>query len=489
MSNFLDNSSALSESNHELALDHMFARLNNGSNATTEANPFSRLENEVDLDPTDDLPEGWSDVNQVNSSTPSTAPFFPITPATIEETGMTSVMIESLLLRYFYAKGEASIRECSRHAKLSYNVVQKIVKHLKDMHYIEFTSSDLSNDYRCRLTERGQDKGRRLVESSSYYGAAPVSLKDYIQAVHRQSIQTSHPDPTRLKEAFSDISVNELMLDRLGPAVNSGRGLFLFGPPGNGKTTIAERVSLAFGEKVWIPRSIFVDGEIIRVYDPLLHEEMPIRAEEGVDMSTVDHRWVRIKRPTVVVGGELTMKSLDITFNNGTGISEAPIQMKANCGVLVIDDFGRQQCSVDELLNRWIVPLEKRFDFLNTLFGKKICVPFDQLVIFSTNLEPRDLVDDAFLRRIPYKIEVGDPTPEEFAGVWNTILQKKNLKPNREVFDRLMSYYQEKKRPMRMCHARDILQQIENYCMYHRVPTHLTMHNLELAIANYFAIM
>lgn len=473
-------------------LDSMFARLNSQLASQKVQPDYEAEPTESVMDFASDLPEGWLEVNDVQDqqeSTESHGAFFPHCPESIEETGINGVMAEGLLLRYLLATGEASIRECSKHVRLTYNIVHKVMKSLKDLHCIEFVGADVTNDYRCRLTDRGTDKAKRLAEASTYYGAAPISLRDYIRAINEQSIQKSHPSPEQLKSAFSDISVTEEMLERLGPAVNSGRGLFLFGPPGNGKTSIAERISLAFGELIWIPRAIFVDSEIIRIFDPLLHEEVPLQPDEGVDPMSLDQRWIRIKRPTVVVGGELTMKMLDISFNQGTGVSEAPLQMKANCGVLVIDDFGRQQCGVDELLNRWIVPLEKRYDFLNTLFGKKICVPFDQLVIFSTNLEPRDLVDDAFLRRIPYKIEVGDPEVEQFRSIWRMVLKSKKIGENEEVFQHLLRYYQNQRRPMRMCHARDLIQQVENYALYHRTQPELTMHNIQLAIANYFSVM
>ena len=207
---------------------------------------------------------------------------------------------------------------------------------------------------------------------------------------------------TDLQRAFSDLLVNQKMLRRLGPAVNSGRGLFLFGAPGNGKTSIAERITKAFGDTVWIPRAVGIDGEIMRVFDPALHEAVPLEEADGPLLThAIDKRWVRIRRPTIVVGGELTMDALEVMPSTGKNVSEAPLQLKSNCGTLVIDDFGRQRMTTDELLNRWIVPLEKRYDFLRLVNGKKIQVPFDQLIIFSTNLEPRDLVDDAFLRRIP----------------------------------------------------------------------------------------
>ena len=470
-------------------LDQMLSRLcqdSRGHNAETEPteSSFSAIQ---------EVPDGWFEVQQRQKMEEALAldegPFLPIAPKTFAESGLNPFMLESLILKYFAANADAKIRKCAQHLNLAYGIVEVFVKKLKDLHKLEFISTDLVNDYACRLTDFGRDATQRIKDHCTYFGSAPVALRDYIDATNRQAISKSKPDPTRLRFAFQDLCVNAETLERIGPAVNSGRGMFLYGSAGNGKTSIAERISLAFGELVWIPRAVFVDEEVIRVYDPLLHEAVPIRPEEGIEVSQIDHRWVRIKRPTIIVGGELKLESLDITLNKNTGVSEAPLQMKANCGVLVIDDFGRQKCSVDELLNRWIVPLEKRCDFLNTIAGKKLCIPFDQLVIFSTNLEPKDLVDEAFLRRIPYKIEIGDPNREEYLSIWNKILKSKDIPENPIMFDRLMEYYQTTKRPMRMCHPRDLIAQIENYATYHRVSPTVSERSLELALTNYFSIM
>jgi hypothetical protein len=470
-------------------LDQMLSRLcqdSRGHNAETEPSEssFSAIQ---------EVPDGWFEVQQRQKMEEALAldegPFLPIAPKTFAESGLNPFMLESLILKYFAANADAKIRKCAQHLNLAYGIVEAFVKKLKDLHKLEFISTDLVNDYACRLTDFGRDATQKIKDHCTYFGSAPVALRDYIDATNRQAISKSKPDPTRLRFAFQDLCVNAETLERIGPAVNSGRGMFLYGSAGNGKTSIAERISLAFGELVWLPRAVFVDEEVIRVYDPLLHEAVPIRPEEGIEISQIDHRWVRIKRPTIIVGGELKLESLDITLNKNTGVSEAPLQMKANCGVLVIDDFGRQKCSVDELLNRWIVPLEKRCDFLNTIAGKKLCIPFDQLVIFSTNLEPKDLVDEAFLRRIPYKIEIGDPNREEYLSIWSKILKSKDIPENPVMFERLMEYYQTTKRPMRMCHPRDLIAQIENYATYHRVSPTVSERSLELALTNYFSIM
>ena len=247
----------------------------------------------------------------------------------------------------------------------------------------------------------------------------------------------------------------------------------------------------AFGQFIWIPRSIGIDGEIIRLFDPNAHELAPLPGHNGLlEENRVDKRWVRIRRPTVVVGGELTMANLEVTLNTATGISEAPVQLKSNCGTLVIDDFGRQRMSTDELLNRWIVPLEKRHDYLNLANGKKIEVPFDQLVIFSTNLEPKDLVDDAFLRRIPYKIEVTDPSEEEFRDLFKLMAPQLGFEYRDDVVNYVIeTHYRAMGRSMRCCQPRDLLLQARNMCLYENQDLAMTNDAMDSAVENYFAVL
>ena len=314
------------------------------------------------------------------------------------------------------------------------------------------------NDYVYQLTELGRERAKKFAEHCTYFGSAPVPLAAYIESVKRQTLTDQHPTEEDLHRAFEDLLIDKKMLLRLGPAINSGRGMFLFGAPGNGKTSIAERITKAFGQTIWIPRAIGVDGEIMRLFDPGMHEEMPLPANEGLlDNRKIDNRWVRIRRPTIVVGGELTMEHLEVTLNTATNVSEAPVQMKSNCGTLVIDDFGRQRMTTDQLLNRWIVPLEKRYDFLNLASGKKIQVPFDQLIVFSTNLEPKQLVDDAFLRRIPYKIEVTDPDEQAFRQLLKIMAGKLGVEYNEEAVDYLIEkHYRAVNRKLRCCQPRDL---------------------------------
>ncbi|MCA9266877.1 MAG: AAA family ATPase, partial [Planctomycetales bacterium] len=393
--------------------------------------------------------------------------------------------------KYLLARGEATGRDIADQVKLPFLMVERLLADLKQERLLVHKGAAALNDYVYEMTDLGRERGRRLVDHCTYFGSAPVDLKEYIASVKQQSLTEQHPTSQDLKRAFADLLINPNMLRRLGPAINSGRGLFLYGAPGNGKTSIAERVTGAFGQAIWIPRAIGIDGEIIRLFDPSNHEEMPLPKNGGLlQQSKIDQRWVRVRRPTIVVGGELTMDNLEVTLNTSTGISEAPLQLKSNCGTLVIDDFGRQRMATDELLNRWIVPLEKRYDFLNLPNGKKIQVPFDQLIVFSTNLEPKDLCDDAFLRRIPYKIEVSDPNEAEFKALFKIMCPKLGMEYRDAAVDYLIDkHYKSVARPFRCCQPRDLLMQVRNLCYYEDRQPALTEEFMDFAVENYFAVM
>jgi len=419
------------------------------------------------------------------------SPFVPIEPESLQAADLTDSEVEALILKFLLARGDATGRDIADQVKLPFVLADALLREMKNSQLVCHRGAAPMNDFQYQLTDLGRERARRYSQHCTYFGSAPVSLKDYIESVGAQSLSRQHPSAEDLHRAFQDLLLNKDMLDRLGPAVNSGRGLFLFGPPGNGKTSIAERVTAAFGREIWIPRAIGIDGEIIRLYDPVNHEEVPLEWEGGlIDHRKIDKRWVRIRRPTILAGGELTMSQLEVTMNTSTGISEAPLQLKSNCGTLVIDDFGRQRMRIDELLNRWIVPLEKRFDFLNLPNGKKIKVPFDQLIIFSTNLEPRDLVDEAFLRRIPYKIEAIDPTEEEFRRLFEMFAPKLGIEHRPGPVDHLIAtHYKRGNRPFRFCQPRDLLLQVRNYCKYYERPLEMTDEYFDRAVENYFAVM
>ena len=417
--------------------------------------------------------------------------YIPVEPESFLQAQLTDSEVESLILKFLLGRGDASGRDIAEQVKMPFVLVDELLRSMKNDQLVGHKGSAPMNDYQYQLSDLGRERGQRLVSHCTYFGSAPVSLKDYVASVQAQSLTAQQPSASQLEKAFADLLLSPRMLNRLGPAMNSGRGLFLYGAPGNGKSSIAERVTQAFGKHIWIPRAIGVDGEIIRLFDPVNHVEAPLGPQQGLwDQRKIDRRWVRIVRPTIVAGGELTMSSLEVTINTSTGISEAPLQLKSNCGTLVIDDFGRQRMTTDELLNRWIVPLEKRYDFLNLASGKKIQVPFDQLIIFSTNLEPRELVDEAFLRRIPYKIEVTDPSEEEFRGLFEMMAERMGFEYRQAPIDYLIeTHYRKTGRKFRFCQPRDLLLQVRNYCAYHKRPPELTNEFFDLAVENYFAVM
>ena len=417
--------------------------------------------------------------------------YTPSVPSTIEETGLSEEEIERLVLKFLLQKGSATGREICAQIKLPFQIIEPLMKQWKKDQLVAYKGAAEMGDYNFAIIDYGRERARRYMEECGYNGAAPVVLNDYLKAMKAQTIANQSVTEDDLTRAFSDLLISEAMFERLGPAINSGRGMFLFGEPGNGKTSIAERITKCFGSTIWIPRTLGIDGEIVRLFDPGVHEEIPHDTSDGLfDLSGVDPRWVQIVRPTVVAGGELTMSELEITQNPFTKICEAPLQLKANCGTFCIDDFGRQTMPVSVLLNRWIVPLEKRYDYLNLPSGKKIQVPFDQLIIFSTNLEPKNLVDGAFLRRIPYKIMVPDPSKEHFRKLFEIMAPKVGLILDLDAVDYLIEkHYVAVNRPFRNCQPRDLLQQCRNYMVYTKGSKHVTKASFDFAVSNYFSVM
>ena len=437
-------------------------------------------------------PASKSDSTMAKGFTPSRdEPWRPTEPETVAQAGVNETLLEAIVYRFLQNIGEAEGRRIADQVKLPFMMIESLLNRLKMEQNVAYKSATSTNDYVYILTENGRSIARNYLQDCTYYGSCPVPLGAYIDSVKKQTIEGQYPKKKDLLKAFHDLLINPDMLKKLGPAVASGRGMFLFGFPGNGKTSIAERVTGAFGKYVWIPRSVDIDGDVLRIFDPMCHTlAMPEASSGLLDSSGFDKRWVRIERPTIIAGGELTMEMLEVQHNPANGISEAPLQLKSNCGTLVIDDFGRQKMRVDELLNRWIVPLEKRFDYLNMASGKKIQVPFDQLVIFSTNLEPKDLVDDAFLRRIPYKIEAENPPLEDFKKLFQ-IMCKVLKVPYREgcVEYLVGKHYTPVDRPLRMCQPRDLILQVKNYCLYNDLPIEFKEEYLDFACENYFSVM
>jgi len=420
-------------------------------------------------------------------------PYYPKAPNSFKEAGLDTGIVEALILKFLQAIGSASGAAIARELCLPPKAVIEYLAGLKHYQIVVHVGSATMGDFTYALTEQGRERAARFLVESLYVGPAPVPIDAYIQSVHAQTIANLHPQEKNLRDAFSDLLISREMFLTLGPAINSGRGLFLYGYPGNGKSSIAERITKCFGDEVYIPRAVIVDGMVIKLFDPQSHEEVPFHKDSIVRGDLVDPRWVKVKRPTIVVGGELTMEALEVQYNTTSKICEAPTQMKSNLGTLVIDDFGRQRMKPIELLNRWIIPLEKRFDYLALPNGKKVRIPFDQLIIFSTNLEPKELCDDAFLRRIPYKINVANPTEAEFRELFNLVAPQLGFKLDTEALEAIdyliETHYHKTGRPFRCCQPRDLLMQVRNHCLYRSEEEKMSKELFDYAVSVYFTVM
>ncbi|MFO0791747.1 MAG: AAA family ATPase [Pirellulales bacterium] len=413
--------------------------------------------------------------------------FQPAEPQSIEQTGISPIILETLICKYLLQVGSTSGREIAQHLCLPFGILEDLLLALRSRQVLVHQGQAALNDYCYALTEQGVARARSAMQACAYVGPAPVPLEEYAVSVEAQTIRAEPARREQLTTAFRGISIEPELLDLLGPAVNSGAGLFLYGAPGNSKTTLAKRITHCFGQHIWVPRTLFEDGQFIKLYDAACHEAVEDSESSIIKTVHADDRWVKIRRPTVVVGGELTMDNLEIRHDPRTNVSEASIQLKSNCGCLLIDDFGRQRIDPADLLNRWIVPLESRHDFLTLATGKKIQVPFEQLIIFSTNLEPLDLADEAFLRRIPYKIEVKNPSISEFARLFEAACRAFGCRFFPEAVHYLVeTHYTPHGRPLRRCHPRDLLSQIKNYCLYYGRPMELRPDYLDRVVRSYF---
>ena len=397
--------------------------------------------------------------------------YMPSEPDSVESTGLPISLIEALICKRLSVVGTSSGRRLADDVCLPFRVLEDVYQSLRSRQLLVHRGSAPLNDYNYTLTEQGRNNARAAMKYCAYAGPAPVPLMNYVLSAEAQTIRAESPKRPQLRAAFKSISVDENLFESLGPAINSGAGLFLYGEPGNGKSTLAKRITMCFGQEVWIPHAIFEDGQIIKLFDAAFHEPADNGDAGIIKSAAFDRRWIKVRRPTVVVGGELTLDALEVRHDAQSNVSEAPLQMKSNCGCLLIDDFGRQRIEPTELLNRWIVPLESRIDFLTLSTGKKIQVPFEQLIIFSTNLEPSDLVDEAFLRRIPYKIEISDPSVEEFQTLFELYCDTLGFEYREDVVNYLIrQHYGRAGRRLRRCHPRDLLSQIRNYCVYNELP-------------------
>jgi hypothetical protein len=420
---------------------------------------------------------------------PGTVPAPPV-PVTLADTGLAADQIEQLIIKSLYG-GEATGLTLSERLRLPYPILEPIIERGRQERLVEVRGAlgSVGSTYRYALTDAGRDRARQYFEINHYTGAAPVPLAAYVAAMQALASARGYIDRERLRQGFSHLVVADRVLEQLGPAVNANKAIFLYGAPGNGKTVIGEGLGLAIGGEMYMPHAIDVEGHIITMFDPINHVSVENESAPSslLTLPTHDRRWVRIRRPVVVVGGELTLDMLDLTYNSLSKFYEAPLQLKANGGVFLVDDFGRQRMRPEDLLNRWIVPLESRVDYLTLHTGKKFQVPFDVLTIFATNLDPSSLADEAFLRRIPYKIPVEDPSVEQFARIFELVCSRRGLK-----FHQVMVAYLQRRhyaplgRPMRACQPRDLLDQVTALCRYRGIAPAVTRDLLDDACRAYF---
>ncbi|HWQ46732.1 MAG TPA: ATP-binding protein, partial [Longilinea sp.] len=416
----------------------------------------------------------------------------------IEDTGLSPLWLSDLILKVMYFQGYMTGFKISEAICLPFSgVVDQILESLKREKLIEVRSSQMGlgeGAYLYAITSAGIAHAREALERSQYAGPAPVPLEDYNESIRKQSRGRVQVTSRLMRQVLSHLVLSEKTFHRLGPAVNSGTSMFIYGPPGNGKTSIARSIgNLILTQTMYVPFAIHIDGQVIKLFDSVNHQLAPEDDNNAPGTGSLrpaqrrDPRWMRIRRPFIVVGGELTMAGLDLVFDDVVKFYEAPFQVKANGGILLIDDFGRQQVRPRDLLNRWIVPLENRIDYLSLHTGRKIEVPFDVLVMFSTNLPPKDLVDEAFLRRLRHKIEIGDPSYEEYREVFRRVASSKGVKYDDQGLAYLLQqYYITANRKLRASHPRDLCDQILDIARYIGEEPAMTRDLIDKAAESYF---
>ena len=405
----------------------------------------------------------------------------PPVPLKAENTQLDYGFLADLALKTVYADANCTTERAAQKLKLSMPVTEDLLQHLYREKFIEIRGLISFGNNRYGMLDRGWQRAQQLLDMNGYIGPAPVSLPAYTEMMLRQSAARDPVQPEAVSSAMSGLILPESTVQTLGLVANSRRSLFMTGPSGNGKTTIATAFHGAQRGEIWIPYAIEVDGQVIKVFDLHSHQAVALNGVERYD-----ERWVRIKRPIVIVGGEMTIETMDLIYSTTVRFYEAPFQVKSNGGTLVIDDFGRQRVDPHDLLNRWIVPLEGRIDYLTLHTGKKIEVPFEQLLIFATNLDPSDLVDDAFLRRMGYRLYVNAPDREMYTTIFQQFVEASGFAYDPKHLDYVFRLYEADKRPLRGCEPRDLIQRCADLCKYEHRSLELSNELLNLAWKNYF---
>lgn len=427
------------------------------------------------------LPEGrFRCMAMPGSYVPVRAGFAPKVPQTFEELGISQTLVLDLVLRRLLLEGFSNLQTLCMKLRLSHPILSLVFQHMRQQQLVEVKGM-VGNDYHFTLSNAGRLLATERFQITQYAGAAPVSLKDYVDATKAQSAKVQI-DREALRAAFSDLVVPDALLDQLGPALISQNSIFVYGPTGNGKTCLAERMLRVYGDAVLIPNAVEVDGQIISLYDPVVHQSIEM------DDPHIDPRWVQCRRPCIVVGGELIPSMLELRLDEASGIYAAPLQMKSNNGIFIIDDFGRQLMSPRDLLNRWIVPLDRRVDYLTLRYGVKFQIPFELMVVFSTNLEPADLADEAFLRRIHNKIFIAAVDERSFDQIFSRVVSSYHIQHEPDSSEYLRKLcLREGRTELRACYPSDICNILTSIGKYEGRPAHMTKLELERAAALYFA--
>jgi hypothetical protein len=423
--------------------------------------------------------------------------YVPKMPNSVDETGLNSSFIFDMVLRSIFTRGQMTAADLAAYIAIPFSVMNSVFQQMRKQMLIDIVgqrgaSGDASFVYDIK-PPKGTTALQESLEKTSYNGPTPVPFADYVESVLAQTVKKLIVTRRSIRKAFEDLIISDTVFNEIGPAINSASSIFFFGYPGNGKTSVAERITRLMGDTIYIPYAVEANGQIIKLYDPIQHT--PIKEDNSMEgnetvlkkSSEFDRRFIKIRRPTIVVGGELVMPMLDLKYNAVGKYYEAPLQMKANGGIFMIDDFGRQQVRPMDLLNRWIVPLEKKYDYLTTVAGTKVEVPFDEILIFSTNLDPTQLADEAFLRRIKFKIEIRDPDEQQYRKIWELVCRAKKVDYDPSGIDYLINkWYRPNNRPFRMCQPRDLLDQMNSIAKYNMERVNFSPDLIDAACATYF---